>query len=290
MYSNKKKSYIEYDSCIKRTNRRELSLSSESLYEIINNLEEHINDIEKKINRLKNKEKNFNYIHLIKSLLCDNQIQFGGSMAYGTFISQSSQTVLPDKPFLFEHKTAMKNFHFEHNTHHIKVLLSGVYTVHLIIQVVQPSQICLFVNNNPLLKTVTSTNTNSYVISLSYTIALNKHDKIEIRNFDKTNTIITSMNAIGTTEPSQNFNLMFNRISVLCNNEYEYINKNCISDNETFSSDSESSNICSCSSSCSCADSVDSEDSEGSVDSEDSVDSQKSHNSRESQKSNNSKK
>jgi hypothetical protein len=252
MLCSHKKSHTEYHSCSKK-NRRDASSSSssdDSLYDNINKLSNHIHEVEKRLDRIKNKETKFNYTHLIKSLLCDNQIQFGGSMAYGTFFSQLPQIVLPHKPFLFEYKTVMKNFHFEHNTHHLRILLSGVYTVNLIIQVDQPSQIALFVNNIPLLKTITSTNTNSKVLSLSYTVALKKHDKLEVRNFNQTNAITTSLPEISTTLPSQNFQLMLNRISVLCNDEYKYkcVNKKSDSDCEYESdTESESSNSESCS-------------------------------------------
>ena len=200
------------------------SKNDESVYKNINKVEKQLGDLEerleKKMELVEKCEKQFNYSHLIKSLLCDNQIQFGGCTAYGTFYSHKTQSVLPKKNFIFECKTAVKNFHFKPKSDHIKVLVSGVYTVNLTMQTEAPAQVALFVNNKMLGQTVIASNNTT--LTLTTTLSLKSHDIIKVKNCETSNPIVTALPVSGLICPSQNLSLSLVRIAVLKCKEYNY--------------------------------------------------------------------
>jgi len=231
----------------KRVSRSESE--SEDVHKDIEKVEKHIDKLEDKIEdkleeqaeKMKRYDRKFNYKHLIRSLLCDKQIQFAGCAAYGTFFSQKQQTVMPLKSFVFDRKTTMKNFEFHENSKHIKVLISGVYLMNLSMLVEQDAQVCVYVNNKAYQKTFTASNK---LLSCSFTLPLKRHDVLEIKNVNKTLPILTQVPVTSCDHLSQNLDLVLTRIAVLPELEYECDcrknnKKNCSESSE--SSDSESS-------------------------------------------------
>ena len=183
---------------------------------------------EKNLEKIECTKKKSSYKHLIKMLLCDPHIQFAGSTAYGSFYSQTVQTVAPSQPFVFEYQDNKHNLGFTPNTTDITILQSGIYVFKLTVQTDQPCQITIFVNGAPLPQTTTAANSGAHILTLSQTLALNKNDIVQVRNYQSTIPVTTALPAAGTIQASQNLDLTLFRIAVLPQAEYKYTCKECL--------------------------------------------------------------
>ena len=152
--------------------------------------------------------------------------------AFGNFFSSLEQTIEPIKTIIFENSNSVFNLDFQNGSDNIKILNSGIYIINFYAQFTSSCQIALFINDSPELSTLTFS--NSGIISIYQIVKLKKNDKISIRNYISSSSIITIIYSNGIIPESKNINLNVIQIASC--------NKKCNSSNDSSSNSSNSSN------------------------------------------------
>jgi len=177
--------------------------------------------VEKKVETLEDnvecklKKWRLKYRTVVKRLRKVKCLMVNGCDAYGSFYSVISQTVQPNNSFIFEYVLNMLNFTFVPGSSDITVLRDGIYTFNLTVQLDQPSQVAIFLNNLPQLETVTASNSGTHIVTLHQLLSLKKNDVVSFRNYISSVAITTSLPATGTIQHSQNLDFTLYRIAPL---------------------------------------------------------------------------
>ncbi len=155
-----------------------------------------------KINKVFNNV--LNYETVVKRLRKEKHLMVNGSDAYGMFYSYCPQLIEPNNNIVFEKKSHVLNLCYEECEQCIKIKRDGIYIVNLTCQFDQPGQICLFVNCNPELSSLTSTNNSQNFITIHQILNLNKGDCLSVKNYLSPYPLTTSMSSSGIIPESKN--------------------------------------------------------------------------------------
>lgn len=221
----------------------------------------------KKFNKLNEQVKNvtsdvIDYETIVKRLRKEKYLMVNGSDAYGMFYSYCQQTIEPNNPILFEKKSNVLNICLDQCSKSLKIKRTGMYVVNLTCQFEQPGQIALFINNNPELSSLTSTNTPLNFVTIHQILNLKKGDCLSVRNYLTANPLTTSISTSGIIPESKNVCLNIWKIAPEHKKKAIPPKQNkkawCYFDSDSDSSDSSDSD----SSDCSDSDSSDSDSSD----------------------------
>ncbi len=162
--------------------------------------------LEKKLHRLNKKLESsvLEYKTVVNRLRKEKHLMVNGSDAYGMFYSYCPQVIEPNNKIMFEKKSRVLNLHWEHNSPCIKISRAGMYVINFTCQFEQPGQIAIFVNDNPELSSLTSTNNPGNFMTIHQVLFLEKHDVISIRNYLTPYPLTTSMPSAGIIPESKN--------------------------------------------------------------------------------------
>ncbi len=162
--------------------------------------------LEKKLHRLNKKLESsvLEYKTVVNRLRKEKHLMVNGSDAYGMFYSYCPQVIEPNNKIMFEKKSRVLNLRWEHNSPCIKISRAGMYVINFTCQFEQPGQIAIFVNDNPELSSLTSTNNPENFITIHQVLFLEKHDVISIRNYLTPYPLTTSMPSAGIIPESKN--------------------------------------------------------------------------------------
>lgn len=181
-----------------------------------NKMDHEIKDLYEKLKHQKHKKKALDYETVVKHMRKEKCLMINGCDAYGNFFSMSEQTVEPNNAVIFEKHCKKLNLYFEEPSSEIEIMREGMYVINVTCQFVQPCQIALFVNDNPNLNTLTSSNNPNNIVTIHQILALKKCDKISLRNYLSVGPIVTSMPVEGLLIPeSKNIVLNLWRIAPL---------------------------------------------------------------------------
>ncbi len=161
-----------------------------------------IERINGKINKVINKV--IDYETTVKRLRKEKHLMVNGSDAYGMFYSYCPQLIEPNNNMRFEKKSHVLNLRWDECNQCIKIKRDGIYVVNLTCQFEQPGQICLFVNANPELSSLTSTNNPQNFITVHQILNLNKGDCLSVKNYLSPYPLTTSISSAGIIPESKN--------------------------------------------------------------------------------------
>ena len=131
--------------------------------------------------------------------------------AYGNFLSNFEQIINPNKPIIFEKCHNICNIEFENDSGYLKILNSGIYIINLSAQFTEACQIVLYINNYPVLSTLTSSNMG--IINIHQVIRLNNSDIISFHNYESIIPITTVTYKNRLIPQSKNIDLNIFKIS-----------------------------------------------------------------------------
>ena len=183
------------------------------------------------------------YRTVVERLRREKCLMVNGSDAYGSFYSTAPQSITPNSSAIFDHGMNVLNLQFTPGTSDIKILRSGMYTLHITAQFDQPCQVAFFVGNTPDLTTVTASNSGAHIVTVHQILRLNANDIVSFRNYISTITITTSLPASGLITDSQNIDFTLWRIAPLPEACCALPELNCKAWCD-FESDSDSDNEC----------------------------------------------
>lgn len=161
--------------------------------------------IEKLNGKINNVVKNIiDYETVVKRLRKEKHLMVNGSDAYGMFYSYCPQLIEPNNSIQFEKKSHALNLRWDECKQCIKIKRDGIYVVNLTCQFEQPGQICLFVNANPELSSLTSSNNPQNFITVHQILNLNKGDCLSVKNYLTPYPLTTSMASSSIIPESKN--------------------------------------------------------------------------------------
>ncbi len=155
-----------------------------------------------KINKVANNV--VNYETIVKRLRKEKYLMVNGSDSYGMFYSHCPQLIEPNNNIVFEKKSHVLNLCYEECEQCIKIKRDGIYVVNLTCEFEQPGQICLFVNCNPELSSLTSSNNSQNFITIHQILNLNKGDCLSVKNYLSPYPLTTSISSTGIIPESKN--------------------------------------------------------------------------------------
>lgn len=163
----------------------------------------------KKFNKLNGQLKNItsdiiDYETIVKRLRKEKYLMVNGSDAYGMFYSHCQQLIEPNNPIVFEKKSHVLNICLDQCSKSLKIKRSGMYVVNLTCQFEQLGQIALFINANPELSSLTSTNTPLNFVTIHQILNLKKGDCLSVRNYLTANPLTTAISTAGIIPESKN--------------------------------------------------------------------------------------
>ncbi len=161
-----------------------------------------IEKLNKKINKVA--ENIVDYETVVKRLRKEKHLMVNGSDAYGMFYSYCPQLIEPNNNIRFEKKSHVLNLRWDECKQFIKIKRDGIYIVNLTCQFEQPGQICLFVNANPELSSLTSSNNPQNFITVHQILNLNKGDCLTVKNYLSPYPLTTSMASSSIIPESKN--------------------------------------------------------------------------------------
>jgi len=162
--------------------------------------------LEKKLYKLNKKiDSNIlDYKTVVKRLRKERHLMVNGSDSYGMFYSYCPQTIEPNNKIVLEKKSHVLNLCLEQESNCVRIYRSGIYVINFTIQLDQPGQIAIFVNDNPELSSLTATNNSSSFITIHQILCLNKGDCVSIRNYLTPYPLTTSILSSGIIPESKN--------------------------------------------------------------------------------------
>lgn len=117
-----------------------------------------------------------------KKLLKDPKFMLRGSDAFGSFYSDSIQTVSLNSPVLFK-KTAISCGLNIQNDCEVVIQKSGIYMFVFLVGTTQSAQFTVFVNGNPDLTTTAGINKGGGQLALRQSLQLNVGDRVSVCNY-----------------------------------------------------------------------------------------------------------
>lgn len=254
--SNKCNKYSDndYNKKPKRKHSRKSSTSSSSSScsslstdeKIIN---DKVNYTHNKLNRLVQKVKYLekqlrkSYCRHLRMLRREKCLMVNGCDAYATYLSYVPQTVEVNAPFVFDISEKTLNVELINNRS-IKILRSGMYKVNFSVQLDQPGQVALFVNDVIVETTTTANNSAGTTLTDDQILAFNAGDLLQWRNYISNGSIVTAKAGAGLAQPTQNLDFNLFRIAPLpegcCIPPPINCEPNCCYDTDSCSSDSHS--------------------------------------------------
>lgn len=174
-------------------------------------LENNLEKVNKKIKVIKSDC--VNYETTVGRLRKEKHLMVGGSDSYGMFFSYCPQVIEPNNNVIFEKKSHVLNLCYDDCNHSIKIKRSGIYVVNLTSQFDQPGQIAIFINDNPDLSSLTSSNNPQNFITVHQIFCLNKGDTLSVRNYLSSSPLTTSISSAGIIPESKNVCLNIWKIS-----------------------------------------------------------------------------
>jgi len=140
-----------------------------------------------------------------------------GSDAYGSFYSMQPQTIVPLEFVYFQYEHNVQYLELDTTKKSIKILIPGMYMLHITAQFDQPCQVAFFINDTVDATTVTASNSGAHIVTVHQLFNLNANDLISFRNYISNVTLTTSIPASGSIIDSQNIDFTINRIAPLPN-------------------------------------------------------------------------
>jgi hypothetical protein len=150
--------------------------------------------LEHKLDKLETKvhKKELKYRTIIHRLRREKCLMVNGADSYGSFYSTQSQTIHPNDTVKMDKKVNVLNLKLKSNGKGIKVLREGIYIVHIVAQFNEPSQVALFINNDPELSTVTSSNNVNNTVVIHQLVKLYEDDIVSFKNYLSATDLTTS--------------------------------------------------------------------------------------------------
>ena len=142
----------------------------------------------------------------------NNKNYIGETNSYGSFYSTNQNIILSNQSIIFEKCNNISNIKFNNNTDYIKIVSSGVYTIHFTCLTEKPSLVGLYINNN-LIKSIFGNN----LIIIHEIVKIYSEDKLYFKNISS-EPLITLNKPIGISIDVQNVELCISKIAPLINN------------------------------------------------------------------------
>jgi hypothetical protein len=170
---------------------------------------EHLKSEHKYEDKLYKKYRHF----LLKREHKDCHMELDGSAPYSSIYSETLQIFNANDLVNWEINGLMRDATHKSGTKDLTVWKDGVYEFSLGIQVAQPAQFTLYVNNLPLTNTVSGSESGSGQVLIRQLVHLKKGDVLSVRNYlSGLNPITTEVNP-GGTNPSIDASFVMVRIA-----------------------------------------------------------------------------
>ena len=169
--------------------------------------------VEHKLDKLEKKE--LKYKTVIHRLRREKCLMVNGADSYGSFYSTQAQTIHPNDNVKMDKKVNVLNLKLKSNGNGVKVLREGVYIVHIVAQFNEPSQVALFINDDPELSTVTTSNNVNNTVVIHQLVKLYEDDIVSFKNYLSATDLTTSVSTTGLIPCSVNVELTLWKIAPL---------------------------------------------------------------------------
>jgi hypothetical protein len=170
-----------------------------------------------------------------KWLIQDPEMMVRGASTYGSFFSNTVQTVAVNSPVLYDTSQNVQNINFVPGTGDVQVKEAGLYSFSYMVNTTQACQFTFFVNGVSIPSTATGINKGANLLQMRQTIELNENDVVSIRNYTSSAGTITISIGAGGVLPGVNSILLLWKIAPTAANQKEIepvpahlLEKNCM--------------------------------------------------------------